>query len=124
MLWTAPPPASRCATLRCFRNRQGGAIHSISILHLLEDKEAVIAGVHDMLKPGGVFITSTACLADSMGWFKYIAPIGRLLNLIPLVKIFTAEELHDSLTRDGFEIDYNWQPGKGKATFIVAKKAG
>ena len=100
------------------------AVLGLSILHLLEDKEAVIARVHDILRPGGVFITSTACLADSMGWFKYIAPIGRLLNLIPLVKIFTAEELHDSLTRAGFEIDYNWQPGKGKATFIVAKKAG
>jgi transposase len=27
MLWTAPPPASECATLRCLRNRQEGAIH-------------------------------------------------------------------------------------------------
>ncbi len=96
----------------------------LSILHLLEDKEAVIARVHDMLKPGGVFVTSTACLGDSMNWFKYIAPIGKFFGLIPLVKIFTAEELQDSLTRAGFEIDYNWRPGKGKATFIVAKKVG
>ena len=100
------------------------AVLGLSILHLVENKEAVITRVHSMLKPGGVFVTSTACLADSMGWFKYIAPIGRLLGLIPLVKIFTAEELQDSLTRAGFEIDYNWQPGKGKARFIVAKKAG
>ena len=92
--------------------------------HLLENKEAVIARVHDMLKPGGVFVTSTACLGDSMNWFKYIAPIGKFFGLIPLVKFFTAEELQDSLTRAGFEIDYNWQPGKGKATFIVAKKVG
>ncbi len=33
-----------------------------SILHLLENKEAVIARVHRMLKPGGVFVSSTACL--------------------------------------------------------------
>jgi len=27
------------------------------------------------------------------------------------------------LTDADFEIDYQWQPGKGKAVFIVAKKA-
>ncbi len=42
----------------------------LSILHLLEDKEAVIAKVFDMLKPGGIFVTSTACLGDKMAWFR------------------------------------------------------
>ncbi len=27
MLWTAPPPASEGATVRCLRNREEGAIH-------------------------------------------------------------------------------------------------
>jgi hypothetical protein len=40
-----------------------------------------------------------------------------------LVKVFTAKELEDSLTEAGFEIDHQWQPGKGKAVFMVAKKA-
>jgi SAM-dependent methyltransferase len=37
-----------------------------SVLHLLEDKEQVIADVHKMLKPGGVFVSSTACIGDMM----------------------------------------------------------
>jgi ubiquinone/menaquinone biosynthesis C-methylase UbiE len=94
----------------------------LSILHLLENKEEVIAKVHQMLKPGGIFVTSTACLGDSMKWFKLIAPMGKFLGLIPLVKVFTVKELEESLTNAGLAIDYQWQPGKGKAVFIVAKK--
>ena len=95
----------------------------LSILHLLENKEQVIAKVYKMLKPGGIFVTSTACLGDSMEWFKIVAPIGKFLGLMPKVLVFTAKELADSLTDAGFAIDYQWQPGKGKAVFIVAKKA-
>ena len=95
----------------------------LSILHLLKNKEEVIAKVHKMLKPGGIFVTSTMCLGDNMKWFKIIAPIGKFLGLMPLVKVFTVKELADSLTDAGLALDYQWQPGKGKAVFIVAKKA-
>lgn len=57
-----------------------------------------------------------------MKYFKIIAPIGKFLGLMPLVKVFTKKELKDSLTKAGFDIDYEWQPGKNKAVFIVAKK--
>jgi len=105
-------------------DRSLDAVLGLSILHLLENREAVISKVHKMLKPGGVFVTSTACLGDTMKVFKLIGPIGYFLGLIPLVKVFTRKELEDSLTAGGFEIDHQWQPGKGKAVFIVAKKAG
>jgi len=99
------------------------AVLGLSILHLLDNKEEVIARVHKMLKPGGIFITSTTCIGDTMKFFKIVAPIGKFLGLMPLVKVFTTRELEDSLTDAGFEIDYQWQPGKNKAVFIVAKKA-
>jgi ubiquinone/menaquinone biosynthesis C-methylase UbiE len=99
------------------------AVLGLSILHLLENKEGAIAKAHRMLKPGGVFVTSTTCLGDSMKFFKLIAPVGKLFGLMPLLKVFTTGELSASLTDAGFEIDHQWQPGKGKAVFIVAKKA-
>ena len=64
------------------------------------------------------------CIGDTMKFFKLIGPIGKFLGLMPLVNVFTMQELVDSLTDAGFAIDYQWQPGKGKAVFIVAKKAG
>jgi ubiquinone/menaquinone biosynthesis C-methylase UbiE len=93
-----------------------------SILHLLDDKEAAIAKVFRMLKPGGVFVTSTICLADSMNWFRYIARIGHFVGVLPLVKFFTAAELETTLTDAGFEIDHRWQPAPDKAIFLIGKK--
>ena len=97
------------------------AVLGLSILHLLRDKETAIARVYQMLKSGGVFVTSTVCLGDTMSWFKLIAPIGRFLVFLPLVQVFTARELSDCLTQAGFELDYQWQPSQGKAMFIIAK---
>ena len=95
----------------------------LSILHLLDNWEDVIARVYKLLKPSGIFVTSTACIGDSMKFFKIIVPIGKFFGLMPLVKVFTTSELEDTLTDAGFGIDYQWQPGKNKAVFIVAKKA-
>ncbi len=104
-------------------NQSLDAVLGLSILHLVENKAAVIAKVFKMLKPGGVFISSTACIADSMKFFKFIAPIGSFLRLMPLVAVFSEADLVDNLTKAGFVIDHQWQPGKGKAVFIVAKKS-
>jgi hypothetical protein len=57
-------------------------------------------------------------------WIKIIAPIGELFGLIPSVQVFTTKDLEHSLIDAGFKIDYKWQPGKGKALFVVAQKAG
>ncbi|MDJ0800800.1 MAG: class I SAM-dependent methyltransferase [Calothrix sp. MO_167.B12] len=103
----------------------------LNILHLLENKKEVIAKVYKMLKPGGVFVTSTVCLGDTMKWFKVIASMGIFLGLMPLVKVFTTKELENNLIDAGFTIDYHWQPNKSirkgvlklKGVFIVAKKA-
>lgn len=95
----------------------------LSLLHLLENKEEVITRVYNMLKRGGIFVTSTVCIADTMKFFKFIAPIGRFLWLMPYLSIFTTKELEGFICEAGFAIDYQWQPGKGKAVFMVAKKA-
>ena len=94
-----------------------------SILHLLEDKEAALAKVHDMLKPGGLFVSSTVCMKETMSYFKLIAPIGRALGLLPILRIFSAQELEDSVKAAGFVIEHRWKPSKSLAAFLVARKA-
>lgn len=97
------------------------AILGLSILHLLADRNAAIAKVYRMLKPGGIFVSSTVCLGDSMKWLKPIAPtIGRLFGLV--IRVLTSADLLRSLTEAGFTIEQEWQPGPKRAVFIVAKK--
>jgi ubiquinone/menaquinone biosynthesis C-methylase UbiE len=96
------------------------AVMGLSILHLLDNREAAIAKVYRMLKPGGVFVSSTVCIAEISKLLKIVAPIGKLFGLT--LKVFTSKELEGSLTDAGFQIDYQWRPGDGKSVFIIAKK--
>lgn len=115
----------KCAAIDDFAvpDQSLDAVLALNILHLLDDRTAVIARVHRMLKPGGVFVSSTACLGDSMKFFKFVAPIGKFLGLLPQVRVFSIAQLVGSLTDAGFEIEHQWQPGKNKGVFIVARKA-
>ena len=98
------------------------AVLGMSILHLLDDPEDAIKRVYRMLRPGGVFVSSTACLGDTMKYFKLIGPVGSFFGLMPRVQVFTRSHLVDSLIRSGFDIDHQWQPAKGKGVFIIARK--
>lgn len=94
----------------------------MSILHLLADRDMAIAKVHKMLKPGGVFVSSTVCLGNTMSFFKLIGPLGHALGVLPLLRVFTTQELVDSIKMRGFVIEHEWSPGKGTSVFIVARK--
>ncbi len=89
---------------------------------MVEDREQVIHKIHDMLKPGGVFISSTVCIGNALKVFKYLIPIGQFFGLIPLIKVFAVKDLQRSLLEAEFEIDHEWLPGNGKVAFFVAKK--
>ena len=93
-----------------------------NVLHLVEDWQHVIAEVHRMLKPGGVFVSSTACIRDMMLPLRMIVPVGRFLRLFPLVKVFSSDELKKNLENAGFEIDHEWQPKRHAAAFIIGRK--
>jgi len=98
-------------------------ILGLNILHLLEDKEKALRKVFSLLKPGGVFVSSSACLQDRtfLKLLKYIAPIGHYFGLLPLVKIFSQDQLIGLHEKVGFTKEHIWSPETG-ALFMIAKK--
>ena len=99
------------------------AVLGLNILHLMDNWMEVLNKVHSLLKPGGIFISSTACLQDSMAYLKFILPLARLVGYAPPhVAFFTSKELKQELTDSGFSIEKAWIAKKGRSTFIVAKK--
>ena len=98
------------------------AVLGLNVLHLLDDLDGGIARVHRMLKPDGVFVSSTPCIGDSMAYLRFILPIGRVIGLIPGVLVFTLQELTASLNAAGFHVVRCWEPGRHKPVLIVAKK--
>lgn len=97
------------------------AVLGLNILHLLEDAEATIAHVHRLLKPGGVFVSSTALVGNLMVLWRLLIPALQAVGLAPFVKCFTRQSLVSTLTSAGFSIDHEWQPDKA-SVFLVARK--
>jgi 2-polyprenyl-3-methyl-5-hydroxy-6-metoxy-1,4-benzoquinol methylase len=93
----------------------------LSILHLLPNWQESIARVHQLLKPSGLFVSSTPCVKN-LWWLRILAPLGQVFGLIPSLSFFSTEELKLHLMDCGFEIEHLWQPGKNTAVFIIARK--
>ena len=100
------------------------AILALNLLHLLVDPKATIAAAWRGLKPGGVFVTSTACIGDMSWYFRWLAPIGPILRLFPPISVFTREQLKQGHIDAGFRIEHEWLPKKNAAAFLVALKTG
>lgn len=96
-----------------------------SLLHLVDDRDAALAQIHRLLKPGGFFVSSTVVLGDS--WIPY-APVLRVMRWLgkaPLVKTFTRRTFEAEILRAGF-VDLA-QPDVGakpSIAFTVARKPG
>jgi len=97
------------------------AVLGLNILHLLPDLDAVVTRVHDVLKPGGIFVSSTALIGDISLLWRMLIPGMQLLGFAPYVNRFSKQELTTKLTDAGFSIDREWEPAKG-SVFIVARK--
>lgn len=95
---------------------------AMSILHLVQNKDAVLRKIHRALKPGGYLITSTICIAEEFPILRWAAALGSALRLLPQIHCFGETELLESITEAGFHIEEQWKPGPKQALFIIAKK--
>ncbi len=100
------------------------AILGMNILHLVDDRHAVIRNVLKALKPGGHFISSTMCLREKLP-FMLMEPLFPVMHAIgkwPRVRRFNVNRLQEDIEAIGFETVHQWQPGKGPVLFHVGRK--
>jgi 2-polyprenyl-3-methyl-5-hydroxy-6-metoxy-1,4-benzoquinol methylase len=113
------------ATLDDIQHRQQSfdAILGLNILHLLRDPEYAIQQVFNMLKPGGVFISNTACLQDTRPYLRPVALVARILRLAPFVKFLSRSDLEKEMEGAGFIIRHRWIPEDSEDVyFLIASK--
>ncbi len=95
---------------------------ALNLIHLLEDRNAVLAKIHRLLKPGGLFISSTVCLADRMWYLRPVIPMLQLLGKAPYVEFLRANDVMREVTAAGFESQEHWTHGRANSLFLIAKK--
>ena len=115
-------------TLTEFNAQEGSldAVLGLNVIHLLPDRQAVLAEAARILRPGGIFVSSTVCLGHSyLRFIKFVVPLGKLFGLMPDVFILTEAQMATEMTNAGFAIERQWHHGKnGIAVFMIARKMG
>lgn len=95
---------------------------ALNLLHLLPDPTAALANIHRLLKPGGVFISSTVCLADQMWFLRPVIPILQWVGKAPYVSFLKANNVLREIAAAGFEEQEHWTHGRANSLFSVANK--
>ncbi len=113
----------QCTTLDDFAAAEASfdVVMAHNILHLLENPEQGIEKTYRLLKPGGVFVTSTYCLGESLSLWRVLLIIGQSLRQVPYVNVLKRETLHRYFSEAGFEVELEWNRVK-EAAFIILKK--
>lgn len=93
---------------------------AFSVLHLLADRSSALRRVHDLLTPGGAFVSSTPCLGDSWLPYRPVLALMRLLGKAPPVKCLRRRTLEAELVEVGFAA--HDVGADATIAFIVARK--
>lgn len=98
------------------------AVLMLSLLHLVPDWQGALDKAWALTRPGGIFVSSTACMAAMPLPLRLVLPGLAKFGLVPRISSFTADELAAAITARGFEIEERWQPGPRAAVFIIARR--
>ncbi|WP_200898716.1 class I SAM-dependent methyltransferase [Candidatus Rhodobacter oscarellae] len=106
-----------------FERASYDAVLSFNLLHLLEDVPAALSRAHDLLKPGGLLITKTPCLAQMGLHVRMMVPVMRFFGKAPYVGFFNAAELSLMIERAGFALEESRSfEGAPNALYVVARR--
>ncbi len=98
-------------------------VTGFNILHLLPDPAAGIRDIARLVKPGGLFISKTPCLAGRYSLLKPVIGAMRLVGKAPRVHFLSTAGLERAITQAGFEIIETGDfPKSPPSHFIVARR--
>ena len=89
---------------KTFQPESFDMVMAFFVLHFFEDIDVVFARVHKLLKPGGIFISETACLGNKNKLMGGLLRFAGHLGFLPKINLLTTQQLEQSLKRTGFSI--------------------
>jgi ubiquinone/menaquinone biosynthesis C-methylase UbiE len=95
---------------------------ALNLLHLVPDRDAAFARIYDLLKPGGIFVSSTPCLSDRMWYVRPVIAVMRWVGKAPRVSFFTERGFTADIANNGFETQAQWTRGPTNSLFLIARK--
>ena len=116
------------ADAQVFGQNAWDAVLAFNLLHLVGDLDQALAQAVRALRPGGLLISKTPCIAEMNPLVPYLAlPLMRAIGKAPHVLSFDAAHLRAAIARQGLQIESverHGTRGKDIRVFIVARKPG
>lgn len=101
---------------------------AFNLLHLMSDLDDALKQVAHALRPGGLLISKTPCIAEMNPLIAYLAvPLMRATGKVPRVLCFDEQRLQSAMVQQGMQIvcaERHGTRGKDVRAFIVARKLG
>jgi 2-polyprenyl-3-methyl-5-hydroxy-6-metoxy-1,4-benzoquinol methylase len=100
------------------------AVLAWGILHLVDDRKLVAKRIHELLKPGGLVVSATECMAEKKTLITSLLFFLMKIGIFPIsLKYFTVAELEESFSSAGFRIlEKEILAENPVSCFIAAKK--
>ncbi len=96
---------------------------ALNLLHLVPDRAAALAKIRRVLKPGGLFVSSTVCLADRLWFLRPVIPVMQWLGKAPWVDFTKSEAMLREIEAAGFVPQEHWTHGRASSLFVIARAA-
>ncbi|MDK3075790.1 class I SAM-dependent methyltransferase [Sedimentitalea sp. JM2-8] len=101
------------------------AVLAFNLIHLLPDPRQAALTARRLLKPGGLFLSKTPCLAHNTVLLRPLVWVLRKLGIAPAVTFLSHDGLEQAIAAAGFEIlETGLYPTKSTSRFIVARRLG
>ena len=89
------------------------------VLHFFEDLDAVVKRVHALLKPGGLFISETACLGAKNKMAGKLVRFAVQLGLLPKINLLTTRQLQQAMEQAGFILEDKVQFSESNVNYTL-----
>lgn len=100
------------------------AVLAFNLIHLVDDPHADLRRIRELLKPGGIFISKTACLAEQSRFWPVVAGIMGKVMGVGRIHMWTFAQVEELITAAGFEILEKFpQFPKPPRLFVAARRS-
>ena len=106
-----------------FKKESYDVILAFNVLHFFEDNQLAVKRINELLKPGGTFISTTACLGEENSFVSIILKFFVKIGIVPLMHFYKISDIKQLLESGNFQIIENSNYSKTSSNcYIAAKK--
>ncbi len=87
-----------------FQAHQFDAVMAFHVMHFYIDINTIINRIYELLRPGGIFISETGCLADRGKFLGSALKTAGAVGFLPRMSIHSDRQLQAAIKNAGFEI--------------------